>query len=129
MPVLIATDYRVLFACYLPTDGDRVVVGEFEGCPSVRFGLRNDEVIHGHPCGVSLMSYRVHVIHGSPWLDELRSIESAHAQAADHPLAGSHHYFLTFHDSSLEAIAGSVAVIGSFESMDDAWYGTLSAAR
>lgn len=26
LPVLIATDYRTLFACYLPTEDDRVVV-------------------------------------------------------------------------------------------------------
>ena len=120
MPVLIATDYRALIACHLPTDDDRVTVAEFEQCSSVRFGLPNDEVVHGHPCGTDLMSYRVHVIHDSPWLHDLRSIESVHPLASDHPLADSHHYFLTFHDSSLEAIATRVAVVGSFDSMSDA---------
>ena len=120
MPVLIATEYRKLFACYLPGNDERVVVAEFEGCSSVRFGLTNDEVVHGHPCGADLMGYRVHVVHNSPWLDELRSIESVHRRAAEHPFANSHHYFLTFHDSSLEAIATDVAAVGSFDSMSEA---------
>lgn len=117
MPVLIATDYRTLFACYLPTADDRVVVAEVERCSSVRFGLPNDEVVHGHPCGTDLMHYGVHVIHDSPWLAELRSIESVHSRAAEHSVTHSRHYFLTFHDSSLEAIATGIHVISSFDSM------------
>ena len=120
MPVLIATDYRTLFACYLPNDDDRVVVGEFERCTSVRLGLPNDEVVHGHPCGKDLMHYGVHVIHDSPWVQELRQIESVHRQAAEHPLAWSRHYFLTFHDSSLEAVAVGLGVVDEFASMGEA---------
>ena len=120
MPVLIATDDRKLFACYLRTDVDRVVVGEFQRCTSVRFGLPNDEVVHGHPCGTDLMGHQVHVIHDSPWLEDLRQIESVHRQAAEHPLANSLHYFMTFHDSSLEAIATGLAVVGSYATMDEA---------
>jgi hypothetical protein len=120
MPVVFATDHRKLFACHLPTDGDDVVVGEFLQCTSVRFGLPNDEVVQGHPCGSDLMGYRVHIIHNSPWLQELRQIESVHRQAAEHPLANAHHYFLTFHDSSLEAIATDLVVVGSFASMEQA---------
>lgn len=119
MPVLIATEYRTLFACYLPSDDDRVVVTEVERCSSVRFGFPNDEVVHGHPCGLDLMHYGAHVIHDSPWLAELRSIEAVHPQAADHLLAGSRHYFLTFHDSSLEAIATGLTVVGTFASMGE----------
>ena len=66
------------------------------------------------------MGYRVHIVQDSTWLEELRSIASVHHLAADHPFADSHHYFLTFHDSSLEAIASGVAVLGSFDSMSDA---------
>ena len=118
--MLIATDNRVYFACYLPADDDRVVVAEVQRCVSVRFGFPNDEVVHGHPCGTDLMHDGVHVIHNSPWLAELRSIESVHPGAADHPLAVSRHFFLTFHDSSLEAIATGLSVVGSFGSMGDA---------
>lgn len=120
MPVVIATDLRKLFACYLPTDDDRVVVAEFKRCSSLRFGLPNDEVVHGHPCGADLMGYRAHVIHESPWLAELRAIESVHRLADKHPLASARHFFLTFHDSSLEAVAHGVAVVGEFESMAEA---------
>lgn len=63
MPVLIATDYSVLFACYLPTDDDQVVVAEFERCSSVRFGMPNDEVIYstmgvlGRRSGADLLNF------------------------------------------------------------------------
>ena len=99
---------------------DRVVVAEVERCSLVRFGFPNDEVVHGHPCGLDLMHYGVHVIHDSPWLAELRSIESVHPRAAEHPFADSRHYFLTFHDSSLEAIATGFNVLGTFASMGEA---------
>ena len=120
MPVLIATEYRKLFACYLPTDDDRVVVTEVVRCTSIRFGLPNDEVIHGHPCGSGLMHYGVHVIHNSLWLAELRAIESVHPMAAKPAFPESQHYFLTFHDSSLEAVGLGLAVVGNFDSMTDA---------
>jgi hypothetical protein len=86
----------------------------------VRFGFPNDEVVHGHPCGADLMGYRVHIIHESPWLQELRQIEAVHPQVDEHPFAESRHYFLTFHDSSLEAIATDLVVVDSFVSMADA---------
>jgi hypothetical protein len=117
MPVLLATDYRTLFACYLPGDEDRVVVGEFTGRVSVRFGMPNDEVVHGHPCGVALLHYGVHIIHNSTWLAELREIESVHPQATEPPFVGARHYFLTFHDSSLEAVATQLTVVGSYRTM------------
>jgi hypothetical protein len=120
LPTLVATDYRTLFACYRPTEMDEVVVAEFERCSSVRFGLPNDEVIHGHACGMDLMHYAVHVIRDSPWLHELRTIESVHPRAAHHSIATASHFFVTFHDSSLEAIAHGISVVGSFGSMMDA---------
>jgi hypothetical protein len=52
----------------------------------VRFGFPNDEVVHGHPCGADLMGYRVHIIHESPWLQELRQIEAVHPQVDEHVL-------------------------------------------
>lgn len=120
MPVVIATDYHAVFACYLASEDERVVAAEFVQCVSVRLGLPNDEVLHGHPCGRDLMHYGVHVIHDSPWIEELRSIESVHEYANRHPVNHARHYFLTFHDSCLEACASDVRVIGDFDSMADA---------
>jgi hypothetical protein len=60
------------------------------------------------------------IIHESPWLQELRQIEAVHPQVDEHPFAESRHYFLTFHDSSLEAIATDLVVVDSFVSMADA---------
>lgn len=129
MPVLLATDHRTVFACYMPTDDERVVVGEVKGCTSVRFGFPNDEVVHGHPCGLDLMHYRVHIIHHSPWLDDLRKIESVHPESPSPPFRTAHHYCLTFHDSSLEAIATRLAVAGTFDTMDEATTAMLVQAK
>ena len=53
---------------------------------------------------------RVNEVFESPWLDELRTIESVHDQAPAVPFAESRHFILTFHDSTMEAIARDIAV-------------------
>ena len=70
-----------------------------------------------------------HVIHNSPWLDELRSIESAHELSDEHPIQHARHYFLTFHDACLEACASDLRVIGDFDSMDEAVEAMLGVAE
>jgi hypothetical protein len=47
LPIVIATDYRTLFACHEAGPDEGVLVAEFVQCTSVRFGLPNDEVLHG----------------------------------------------------------------------------------
>lgn len=120
LPVLISTDRRTLFACHL-LEVDDVVVAEFVRCTSVRKGLPNDEVVHGLPFATGLDIYGVNVIHGSRWLYELQQIESVHERSAGHPIySEQRHFFLGLHDSSLEAIAKDLVVIGQFPTMDAA---------
>lgn len=117
MPVLVATDHRALFACYRPGVSESVVIGEFACCSSVRMGLPNDEVLHGHPCGSDLRGYRVYAIAGSRWLADVIHIESVHGQSEKHSVRHSRHYFLVFHDCSIEALATDIIVHGTFTSM------------
>ncbi|MEQ1702183.1 MAG: hypothetical protein ABMA25_18885 [Ilumatobacteraceae bacterium] len=120
MPVVISTDRRTLFACHLLQD-DEVVVAEFVRCTSVRKGLPNDEVVHGLPFAAGLDIYGVNVIHGSRWLYDLQQIESVHERSAGHPIfSEQRHFFLGLKDTSLEAIAKDLVVIGRFPTMDDA---------
>lgn len=120
MPVIVSTDRRTLFACHL-LEGDEVVVAEFVRCTSVRKGLPNDEVVHGLPYAAGLDLYGVNVIHGSRWLFELQQIESVHQRSAGHPIfSEQRHFFLGLKDTSLEAIAKDLVVLGTFPTMDDA---------
>lgn len=112
MPTLFVTEYRTLFACYRPGDPESVLVAEFVGCSSARFGFPNEDVLNGHPLASSLEWYQTHTVIGSSWLRDLKRIESVHPLAHTHRLHQSGHYFLTFHDSCLEAIATDLVVRG-----------------
>jgi hypothetical protein len=86
-------------------------VAEFLDCTSVRFGIPNDEALPGHPLtrhGLSL--YAAHEVIDSEWLNQLRTIEQRHPQPLGIPLQTSKHWMLTFHNTTLEAIATGIAV-------------------
>lgn len=46
----------------------------------------------------------------SEWLNELRTIERRHPQSQTMPFQTSKHWMLTFHNTTLEAIATGIAV-------------------
>jgi hypothetical protein len=95
-------------------DGQEVRVAEFVGCTSVVFP--NDEALHGHRLwGKGLEFYALHQVVDSEWLRELRNVERVHERASDAPFPHSQHFVLTFHDSTLEAVA--VVSRGSYPSM------------
>jgi hypothetical protein len=116
-PVVVASESRTLFAFDAwEDDGGGRRVAEFVGCVSVRFGFPNDEALHGHPLydrGLNL--YKVHEVVNSHWLEELRAIERHHDMSPAVPFEDARHYVLTFHDSTLEAIAYEIRVLGSYE--------------
>lgn len=117
-PVLMASEGRTLFAfdARLADEYYRRVA-EFVGCTSVRFGFPNDEALAGHPLyGNGLSFYAAHEVIDSRWLEELRAVERHHPEAAPMPFADARHYLLTFHDSTLEAIARDIRVVASFVS-------------
>jgi hypothetical protein len=125
-PELVATEERTLFsfdvAESLVTGSNYRRVAEFVGCTSVRFGFPNDEAQGGHPLyGKGLEFYSAHEVVESHWLSELRAIERHHPYASDTPFLDAHHYVLTFHDSTLEAVARDIRVLGSFDSDEAAW--------
>ncbi len=120
-PVLIATEWVTLFACYLSEPevrgGAEVQVAEFTQCTSVRFGFPNDEVLHGHPLwGHGLEYYALHEIRHSSWLAALDAIERVHPRSGDAGF-GQTHFLLAFHDNTLEAIADGVRAIRTAPSM------------
>jgi hypothetical protein len=102
-------------------DSDAVTVAELLECTSVRFGFPNDEVLHGHPLyGAGLGYYQLHEVMNSAWLAELRAIEAVHDHAPEVPFENARHFVLTFHDSTLEAIATGVRRAGSYPSRAEA---------
>jgi hypothetical protein len=73
---------------------------------------------HSH-YGAGLGYYRLHEVDNSAWLDELRAIETVHYRPPVMPFENARHFVLTFHvltfhDSTVEAIAREVRLIGSF---------------
>jgi hypothetical protein len=109
-PFLVSTEGRTLFAFSRSDDDDTVRVAEFLGCTSVRFGF-HDDALPGQPLtphGLSL--YAAHEVIHSEWLNELRTIERRHLQSQTIPFQTSKHWMLTFHNTTLEAIATGIAV-------------------
>jgi hypothetical protein len=124
-PVLIAGETRTLFAFYRWEDGsseDAVQTAEFVGCTSVTFGFPNDEALQGHPLwGRGLEFYALHEVEESSWLDGVRSIEKAHPDSlAVLPFADTRHFVLTFHDTTLEALARQIIALDRYRNMHEA---------
>ena len=130
-PVVMASEQRTLFSFDAPAteEFDRRVA-EFVGCTSFRFGFPNDEALGGHPLyGSGLSFYAAHEVIESRWLEEIRGVEAHHPQAAPTPFADARHFVLTFHDSTLEAIAREVRVVASFASEAEADMAMLANLR
>jgi hypothetical protein len=126
-PFIVSSEQRTLIGLYArsedadQSDSDAVTVAELVGCISVKFGFPNDEVLHGHQLyGAGLGYYQLHEVHNSAWLIELRSIEAVHDHAAEVPFENAHHFVLTFHDSTVEAIASDVMLVGSYSTRAEA---------
>ena len=110
------------FVIVRDTDSDlragEVVAMELRGCIAVMSGFPNDEVLHGHRLwGNGLQFYEAHEILDSRWIEYLADIERHHDQAPETPFAEARHFLLSFHDSTLEAIATELVVVGTFESL------------
>lgn len=117
-PVLLVTEERCLVAFYgYGEDDDEAVVAELEQCVVVKAGFPNDEVLHGHPIP-DLEPYDLQVVENSEWIAELDRIESVHDRPS--PPGGGTHYVLPFHDSTVEAVASGIRVVGNYRTMRDA---------
>ena len=124
-PVLIAGEHRTLIAFYLPdsevVEGREVRIAELVRCTSVQFGFPNDETLQGHRLwGAGLEFYALHEVQDSTWIELLRSIERVHPAAPASPFPDARHFILTFHDSTLEAIATEIVPLDTYLSMAEA---------
>jgi hypothetical protein len=100
---------------------DQITVAELVRCTCFKFGFPNDEALQGHRLfGHGLEFYRLHEVADSAWLRELRGVEAVHPLAAAVPFESARHFVLTFHDTTLEAIATGIRVIGTYRSRGDA---------
>jgi hypothetical protein len=81
----------------------------FKGCASCKFGDPNDEAIKGHPLyGRGIDVGDAYIVMNSPWLEELKIINSVHPQYDEKSWEGMRHYLLFFKDRTFECIAKDV---------------------
>lgn len=132
-PVIVGSEQRTMLAFYeLEDDRDAatVVCAEFVRCTAIKHGFPNEEVLSGHPLwGHGLDFYQIHEVHESEWLADLRKIEAVHPRAPAVPFRDDRHFVLTFHDSTVEAIAEDLVFAGRYSSMDDALRALVASVR
>jgi hypothetical protein len=88
-----------------------LAIVHFEHAYEHKFGGPNDEVIQGHPLyGKGLCAYGAHVVANSPWIREVRSINSVHRQYRAESYDSLKHYLLLFHDDMFECLAESYSI-------------------
>jgi hypothetical protein len=81
----------------------------FKGCVSCKYGDPNDEAIEGHPLyGRGIDVGGAYIIMNSPWLEELKKINSVHPQNDNQSWSEKRHYLLFFKDNAYECIAKDV---------------------
>jgi hypothetical protein len=88
--------------------GHDVGVGivEFFHVRAVQMGSASNETLHGHPLfGSGLEYYSAHVVENSRWIEDQKSIDSAHPRYRQETWAKYVHYLLAFHDGTFECIA------------------------
>jgi hypothetical protein len=125
-PFVISSEHRTFVGFFPsddspPTDSEEVIVVELAECTSVKFGFPNDEALHGHRLsGAGLTHYQLHEVLDSAWLTQLRAAEAVHPQAPGVPFRNARHFVFTFHDSTLEAIAVDVRLVGIYGSRAEA---------
>lgn len=113
-PTLIQTDHTVALVYLLGSsgiEGNLVATIEFKSCVSAKLGSPNDEVNAGHPLfGKGFEGYTALRVVNSPWIDELKSINSVHDFYDPNYWVDLHHFVFGFHDSTFECVARSFEV-------------------
>ncbi|MEP0847346.1 MAG: hypothetical protein HRF50_11085 [Phycisphaerae bacterium] len=124
LPHLFRNDYKAYLIFYLATydpnwDGSYIKVKhpgdtnaeslalvEFVGCLGARLGAPNEEVLRGHYLhGRGQESFTAQLVRNSPWIAELRSINSVHERFRASDWDDLKHYVFWFHDSTFESVA------------------------
>lgn len=108
LPTLVQSDYRAVLFFLLADDDDAVGLVEFEGCLATSFGSPSDETFSGHPLyGSGFEPYRLMSVINSPWIAQLRRIDSVHSSHDPKSYERYRHLIFPFHDSTFECVARS----------------------
>jgi hypothetical protein len=105
LPTLLQTDNETCVFFY-GVDANIVGVVRFQGCLATSFGSPGDETFEGHPLhGSGFEGYRAMRVVNSPWIDQLRLIDSVHPRHIPTSFDGLTHFVFPFHDSTFECVA------------------------
>jgi hypothetical protein len=109
-PTLLQTDSRTCLLFHLACTNGQMEFGqiEFDRCSSTSFGSPGDETFNGHPLyGSGFEGYRAMRVINSPWIAQLRKIDSVHARHNPDAFETKSHFIFPFHDSTFECVAHS----------------------
>lgn len=126
LPFVMSDEHRVLLA-YMASELDEAVSSmvkiittdspgyvalvEFARPCAHMFGPPNDETFLGHPLAErGLRPYGVFEVKDSSWTRQLARMNKSHRQHSQNRYADLRHYIFSFHDSTFECIANSLAV-------------------
>jgi hypothetical protein len=123
-PVIFAGDelhlaYRVLddsheysaagYEKAVQATGGQWCVIVFESYTQLKFGHPNMDVLSGHPLHkYGLRPYQFHEVAGSPWLAEVKKVNSVHPMDSPEHWADVHHLVIAFHDETLEILTSYI---------------------
>ncbi|QAY75615.1 hypothetical protein [Sphingosinicella sp. BN140058] len=110
LPTLIQSDNDAHLLFLLSDDESAVGLVRFDGCSATLFGNPGDETFPGHPLhGSGFEPYRAMRVINSPWIDQLRRIDSVHPRHNEASFAELNHFIFPFHDTTFECVARSYA--------------------
>ncbi len=112
LPTLLQCDNRARLFFLLERDRGHVGVVTFDRCLSTCFGDPGEESIGRHPLfGSGLDCITASQVIGSPWIAELRRIDSRHQYHDPAVYDQARHYILPFHDTMFECVAWSYSAV------------------
>ncbi|MGV3665076.1 MAG: hypothetical protein ACO1NV_03010 [Leptospira bouyouniensis] len=87
------------------SDDTGIVCVEFKMFSSFKFGGPNDEAMNGHPLfKYGLEAYKFQKVINSPWIEQIRKINSVHPQHNDSMFSNLSHFIYFFHDTCFEIV-------------------------
>lgn len=87
-------------------DTGLVAVAKFTVCLASKFGYPGNETLTGHPYHKYGLNYfSGFLVEDSPWIEELKKIDSIHPYHDSSKYKEFKHYVFTFHDTTFECIA------------------------
>ena len=126
LPFIMSDEHRVLLA-YMVSESDEAVSSivkmmtadspgyvalvEFAQPCAHMFGPPNDETFLGHPLAErGLRPYGVFEVLDSSWIRQLAGMNKRHSRHSQSRYDDLRHYIFSFHDSTFECVAKSLAV-------------------